>query len=239
MAALLLCLPWGSALAQAMPERGMTQTQVERAFGPPNTRRPAVGQPPISRWVYDDFTVYFENNYTLHAVSHHAPRVPAVVSGPQTVDELPPIEEIDRDQQTPSARPKFQFDPATGQMRELDGDGQVKQEPASPPPAAEAPASAPEPATTEPAPAAPEPDTAAPQDDEPRFRFDPNTGRIVVDDPAATPQAQPQTAPEPAPQQPAPQPEPEPEPPAAQDAPEPAERDDQGAGDGGGFFIQW
>jgi len=49
----------------------MTMQQVEENFGPPHDKLPAAGDPPISRWIYDDFTVYFERQYIIHAVVHH------------------------------------------------------------------------------------------------------------------------------------------------------------------------
>jgi hypothetical protein len=53
------------------PERGMTQQQVESSFGSPLRKMDAVGEPPISRWVYDKYTVYFEHNYVIHSAVHH------------------------------------------------------------------------------------------------------------------------------------------------------------------------
>lgn len=50
------------------PARGMKMDAVLQGFGEPNSRIDAVGQPPISRWVYEKFTVYFENEYVIHAV---------------------------------------------------------------------------------------------------------------------------------------------------------------------------
>lgn len=50
------------------PTRGMTQTRVESKFGAPNSRRAAVGDPPISRWEYDGFVVYFEYDKVIHSV---------------------------------------------------------------------------------------------------------------------------------------------------------------------------
>ncbi len=50
-----------------MPVRGMTMAQVEARFGPPQKKFPAVGKPPISRWRYDGFMVYFEDQYVIHA----------------------------------------------------------------------------------------------------------------------------------------------------------------------------
>lgn len=49
---------------------GLSEQAVLARFGEPRERLAPVGQPPISRWVYDDFTVYFEFNTALHAVVH-------------------------------------------------------------------------------------------------------------------------------------------------------------------------
>ena len=51
------------------PSRGLSMAQVERRFGEPNQRIGAVGDPPISRWVYPQFVVYFEGSYVIHAVT--------------------------------------------------------------------------------------------------------------------------------------------------------------------------
>ena len=50
------------------PTKGQSMSQVEAAYGAPREVVPAVGQPPITRWVYDGFTVYFEDSTVLHAV---------------------------------------------------------------------------------------------------------------------------------------------------------------------------
>ena len=52
----------------ATPPRGMTMTQVAAQFGAPETKIPAVGKPPISRWEYPGFVVYFENDHVIHSV---------------------------------------------------------------------------------------------------------------------------------------------------------------------------
>ena len=52
----------------ATPSRGMTMDQVATKFGTPVTKVPAVGKPPISRWEYTGFVVYFEANYVIHSV---------------------------------------------------------------------------------------------------------------------------------------------------------------------------
>ena len=54
--------------AMPLPTHGMTQMQVEERFGAPEQRRAAVGDPPISRWEYADYVVYFERDRVLRAV---------------------------------------------------------------------------------------------------------------------------------------------------------------------------
>ena len=53
--------------ASERPQRGMSMDAVESRFGEPMTRMPAVGQPPITRWEYAEYIVYFEHNLVLHA----------------------------------------------------------------------------------------------------------------------------------------------------------------------------
>jgi hypothetical protein len=57
------------AASVAAPSRGTSMARVEQVFGPPSERAAAVGQPPISRWVYPTFTVYFEYDHVVHAVT--------------------------------------------------------------------------------------------------------------------------------------------------------------------------
>jgi hypothetical protein len=52
----------------ATPARGMSKEQVAAKFGEPATKVPAVGKPPISRWEYPGFIVYFEHEHVIHAV---------------------------------------------------------------------------------------------------------------------------------------------------------------------------
>ena len=54
--------------ADMRPIRGMSMDRVEARFGAPITRMAAVGEPPITRWEYADFTVYFEHRLVIHAV---------------------------------------------------------------------------------------------------------------------------------------------------------------------------
>lgn len=55
-----------------LPRRGISMASVEERFGAPRTRHAAVGQPPITRWDYDGFSVYFEHQHVVHAVAHGA-----------------------------------------------------------------------------------------------------------------------------------------------------------------------
>jgi hypothetical protein len=50
------------------PARGMSMDQVATKFGAPVAKVPAVGKPPISRWEYPGFVVYFEANHVIHSV---------------------------------------------------------------------------------------------------------------------------------------------------------------------------
>jgi outer membrane protein assembly factor BamE (lipoprotein component of BamABCDE complex) len=54
------------------PPRGMTMSQVASKFGSPVTKVPAVGNPPISRWEYPGFVVYFERDHVIHSVVSEA-----------------------------------------------------------------------------------------------------------------------------------------------------------------------
>ena len=50
------------------PSRGMTQVRVEATYGAPQKTDAAVGDPPISKWHYEKFVVYFEYDRVIHAV---------------------------------------------------------------------------------------------------------------------------------------------------------------------------
>ncbi len=62
-----------AAQSQAgIPARGLSMAQVEQRFGAPADRMAAIGKPPITRWVYPSFVVYFEYNIVIHAVGTSA-----------------------------------------------------------------------------------------------------------------------------------------------------------------------
>ncbi len=47
----------------------MTMAKVEASFGNPARRVEAVGHPPIARWEYPGFVVYFEGDRVIHSVA--------------------------------------------------------------------------------------------------------------------------------------------------------------------------
>ena len=51
------------------PARGITMGAVEAKFGAPANRHAAVGTPPITRWDYAGFVVYFEHERVIDAVA--------------------------------------------------------------------------------------------------------------------------------------------------------------------------
>jgi hypothetical protein len=55
--------------ADSRPKAGMSMTAVESSYGTPAQRRSAVGEPPITRWDYPAFSVYFEHDRVIHAVA--------------------------------------------------------------------------------------------------------------------------------------------------------------------------
>jgi len=57
------------ATAGVRPNRGMSMETVESRWGAPLSKRNAVGDPPITRWEYNTFVVYFEYRNVIHAVN--------------------------------------------------------------------------------------------------------------------------------------------------------------------------
>lgn len=52
---------------EGVPRRGQSQSAVIRQHGEPDQRHPTVGEPPITRWDYSEFSVFFEGEYVLHS----------------------------------------------------------------------------------------------------------------------------------------------------------------------------
>ena len=61
-----------SAPAMQTPAKGISMSQVRQQYGDPVTTRAAIGMPPITRWEYEGFSVFFEDDTTLHSVIHQA-----------------------------------------------------------------------------------------------------------------------------------------------------------------------
>ena len=55
---------------RGLPVRGQHSKAVITQFGEPDTKGLAVGEPPIRRWVYSDFVVYFEHDLVITSVSN-------------------------------------------------------------------------------------------------------------------------------------------------------------------------
>lgn len=51
-----------------VPTRGMDKENVRNIFGEPNREHAPVGDPPITRWDYADYSVFFEYDKVLHSV---------------------------------------------------------------------------------------------------------------------------------------------------------------------------
>ncbi len=55
------------------PTNGQTMKMVLAKFGQPKEKLAPVGTPPITRWVYDKFTVYFERKLVVNSAVHLGP----------------------------------------------------------------------------------------------------------------------------------------------------------------------
>jgi hypothetical protein len=71
------------------PSRGMTMSQVAGKFGAPASKVPAVGTPPISRWEYPGFVVYFEGDHVIHSVVSDSSSGPATAPAAAPADSPP------------------------------------------------------------------------------------------------------------------------------------------------------
>jgi hypothetical protein len=70
----VITLPLGEQTRQSdldMPVRSMNKQDVRRDFGDPQEITDAVGEPPISQWIYGDYVVYFEGSWVLYSVVKH------------------------------------------------------------------------------------------------------------------------------------------------------------------------
>ncbi|UFQ96398.1 phosphodiesterase [Pseudomonas wenzhouensis] len=73
-----LSIPLGSQGAELdasnLPHKGQSKRSVLERFGLADEEHKPVGQPPITRWDYREFSVYFEYDHVINSVRHHQPR---------------------------------------------------------------------------------------------------------------------------------------------------------------------
>lgn len=62
------------------PAPGITMKEVEAQFGAPQERHPSVGEPPITRWDYPAFSVFFEHDRVIHTVVAPAEGAPTTTT---------------------------------------------------------------------------------------------------------------------------------------------------------------
>lgn len=70
-----------------MPTKGMSKERVKSLFGDALEEIPAKGEPPISRWKYQEFTVYFDNNTVIHCVRNFHPKASPAESSNKSIEE--------------------------------------------------------------------------------------------------------------------------------------------------------
>jgi hypothetical protein len=67
-----------NASSTQAPRSGVSMEQVRQQYGAPVTEHPTVSanggphQPPITRWDYSDYSVFFEHDHVIHSVAHRA-----------------------------------------------------------------------------------------------------------------------------------------------------------------------
>lgn len=61
--------PENSPDTTPLPARAMTMDQVRDEFGAPSQIMGPVGDPPITRWIYNGFVVTFESEYVINSAA--------------------------------------------------------------------------------------------------------------------------------------------------------------------------
>lgn len=76
--------------ATLRPARGTLMGDVEKNYGRPNEIVGPIGQPPITRWVYDNYTVIFEHQHVVHTVlKMKSPTAPETVGEKSETTPVP------------------------------------------------------------------------------------------------------------------------------------------------------
>lgn len=71
----------------SVPLNGESRQRVLRHFGPPDKEYPRVGKPPITRWDYSQFSVYFEYDRVINSVIRYVPKNPP--ASPDNMEGVP------------------------------------------------------------------------------------------------------------------------------------------------------
>lgn len=76
------------ATSSLLPSKGMSKSSVLATYGQPSEKRAPVGgssprQPPITRWDYAGYSVFFEHSHVVDTVVHSQPAPIAVYDGLQ------------------------------------------------------------------------------------------------------------------------------------------------------------
>ena len=82
----LLIEPVRKTEGMNVPSNGQTMQEVESAHGTPSAKSPPVGEPPITRWDYEKWSVYFEFDRVLFTVLAKG----EVIKDPPSEAEPPP-----------------------------------------------------------------------------------------------------------------------------------------------------
>jgi len=69
-----------------MPSRGLSMNQVVERYGEPISKKAAIGTPPITEWEYENYSVYFENQWVIKSVAYKAS---ANEKGPKYISQNP------------------------------------------------------------------------------------------------------------------------------------------------------
>jgi len=75
--------------AADLPPQGMNMAKVQKNYGVPVSKLKAVGYPPITRWIYPDYTVVFEYKHVVQSVRMVKEDAPVVdnTAMPATIPE--------------------------------------------------------------------------------------------------------------------------------------------------------
>lgn len=86
-----LLISFTTVHAANLPPQGMSMAAVQKSFGTPNTKTKAVGHPPITRWIYPDYTVVFEYKHVVQSVRMVQEDAPATTTAmPQDMPTTAP-----------------------------------------------------------------------------------------------------------------------------------------------------